>query len=180
MPAGHSAYARVESHSWSKLREFGGENHGYGITREYEELLSNGSRIPAIDLNVGDLVVVTLKITTTGGGRYVAINDPLPGVFESVNPEFTSAASDKAKAEAEDDAWYCDHRELRSDRSLFFTDNPPGKGSFKLSYLARVVAEGDVIVPSARIEGMYDPSRYGMSATQRVVTLPNPAKVAGN
>jgi uncharacterized protein YfaS (alpha-2-macroglobulin family) len=180
MPTGQIAYARVESHSWSKLREFGGENQGYGITREYEEMLSNGTRIPAMELNVGDLVVVTLQITTTGGGRYVAINDPLPAVFESVNPNFESAVNDKARQEAAQEVWYCDHRELRTDRTLFFTDNPPGKGSYKLSYLARVVAEGDVIVPSARIEGMYDPSRYGISATQRVITLPHPAKLAGN
>jgi len=46
---------------------------------------------------------------------------------------------------AGDDAaepWFCDHRELRTDRALFFTDYAPGKGKFALTYLARVIAEG--------------------------------------
>ena len=38
---------------------------------------------------------------------------------------------------------------------------------------ARVIAEGDVIAPSARIEAMYEPDKFGLSATQRVRTLPS-------
>ena len=57
---------------------------------------------------------------------------------------------------------------------------PPAKGNSVLSYLVRVSAEGDVIAPSAKIEAMYQPERYGLSATQRIRTLPSVAKtVAG-
>ena len=42
-------------------------------------------------------------------------------------------------------------------------------------YLARVIAEGDVIAPSARIEAMYEPEKHGLSATQRIKTLPSAA-----
>ncbi len=69
--------------------------------------------------------------------------------------------------------WFCDYRELRTDRALFFTDNPPAKGRFTLSYLARVAAEGEVIAPCARIEAMYEPEKFGLSATQRIRTLPS-------
>jgi uncharacterized protein YfaS (alpha-2-macroglobulin family) len=177
---GTNAYAKVELQSWSKLREFGGENRGYGITRHYEKLLPDGSHVAPKDLRVGDMLLVTLSITTPGGGRYIAIDDPLPAVLETLNPEFSSAASARAQDEAQDEAWFCDHREMRTDRTVFFTDNPPGKGTFRLRYLTRVIAEGDVIVPPAKIEAMYDPAKNGLSATQRLVTLPQPKTVAAN
>jgi len=37
----------------------------------------------------------------------------------------------------------------------------------------RVIAEGEVIAPSARIEAMYEPDKHGLSATQRIKTLPS-------
>ena len=69
-------------------------------------------------------------------------------------------------------AWFCDHRESRSDRALFFTNYAPAKGKFTLRYLARVNAEGDATAPPARIEAMYQPEKYGLSPTQKVRTLP--------
>ena len=119
------------------------------------------------------MVIVRLIIEAQGPERYLAINDPLPAVFEALNPEFdTENVQVESVPEGVED-WFCDHRELRTDRALFFTDNPPAKGKFVLSYLARVIAEGDVIAPSARIEAMYEPDKFGLSATQRVRTLPS-------
>ena len=181
IPADRQVQARVEARSWSNLREFAGENAGYGITRTYEKLLPDGSIEGINSLRVGDMVLVKLAVTIGGGDRYLAIDDPLPAVFEAVNPEFDTA---NVRQNAQDEAaepWFCDHRELRTDRALFFTDYAPGKGTFEMSYLARVVAEGDVIAPSARIEAMYEPDKHGLSATQRIKTLPSAAggNVAG-
>jgi uncharacterized protein YfaS (alpha-2-macroglobulin family) len=114
--------------------------------------------------------VVTLEINVIKGNRYLALEDPLPSVFEPVNPEFSSQ---NAKAGAgEVNPWACDYTELRNDRALFFTNDASELGRFELKYLARVIAEGDVIAPPARIEAMYDPEHYGLSAIQRVQTLP--------
>ena len=179
-PADRKAWARVETKGWSNLREFAGENKGYGITRSYAKLLPDGNTQGIDSLHVGDMIIVRLIVETSTADRYLAINDPLPSVFEALNPEFdTDNVHVEAVPEGVED-WFCDHRELRTDRALFFTDNPPAKGKFVLSYLARVSAEGDVIDPSAKIEAMYQPERYGLSATQRIRTLPSVAKtVAG-
>jgi alpha-2-macroglobulin len=143
---------------------------GFGITRTYQRLTATGSVEPAENLRVGDLIVVTLGINVLKGNRYLALEDPLPSVFEPVNPEF---ATQNAKADAgAANAWMCDHTELRNDRALFFTNDWSQLGKFELKYLARVIAEGDVIAPPARIEAMYDPEHYGLSAIQRVQTLP--------
>ena len=120
---------------------------------------------------MGELIVVTRDMNVMKGNRYIALEDRLPSVFEPVNPEFTTQ-NKKKDADAEDNAWFCDHRELRHDRALFFTNDWSTLGKFQLKYLARVIAEGDVVAPPARIEAMYDPAHYGTSGVQRVQTLP--------
>lgn len=149
---------RLEAHSFPQDREFKGENKGYGIERQYEKLLPDGSTAEANDLRVGDMVVISLNIEIGGGDRYLAINDPLPSVLEAINPEFGTQNEREGDQLPEGiEAWFCDHREVRADRALFFTDYAPQKGKFQLRYLARVIAEGDTIAPPARIEAMYQP-----------------------
>ena len=182
LPAGREAFARVEARSFPPQRNFAGENKGYAINRVYEKLLPDGSTSEAKDLQVGDMVVVTLGIEIGGGDRYLAINDPLPSVLEAINPEFAtqSERTDKQLPEGVEE-WFCDYREVRTDRALFFTDYAPEKGKFQLRYLARVIAEGDTIAPPARVEAMYQPDKYGLSPSQRLKTLPSGAgQVAGN
>lgn len=181
LPAGREAFARVEARSFPPQRNFAGENKGYAIERSYEELNMDGSTSGTDDLRVGDMVVVTLKIEIGGGDRYLAIDDALPAVFEAINPEFgTQSERDSDQLPDGTQAWFCDHREIRTDRALFFTDYAPAKGKFSLQYLARVIAEGDTTAPPARIEAMYQPDKYGLSPTQRIRTLPSGnTKVAG-
>jgi uncharacterized protein YfaS (alpha-2-macroglobulin family) len=173
LPADRQVILRIEAKSWSKLRDFAGVNNGYGLTRSYHKLNPDGTTGPIDDLRVGDQVLVRLDIETPGGDRYLAINDPLPAVFEAINPEFKTQNADVGPV-ADMEPWFCDHRELRTDRALFFTDFSPGKGKFTLAYQARVISEGEVIAPSARIEAMYEPTKNGISATTRLRTLPNP------
>jgi len=180
LPAGREIFSRIEARSFPPQRDFAGENKGYAIERTYEELNMDGSTSGTDDLRVGDMVVVTLKIEIGGGDRYLAIDDALPAVFEAINPEFTTQ-SEREGDQLPDgsQAWFCDHREIRTDRALFFTDYAPAKGKFSLQYLARVIAEGDTTAPPARIEAMYQPDKYGLSPTQRIRTLPSGnAKVA--
>ncbi len=181
LPAGREAFARIEARSFPPQRDFAGENKGYAIERSYEELNMDGTTSGTDDLRVGDMVVVTLKIEIGGGDRYLAIDDALPAVFEAINPEFGTQTEREGEALPDGtEAWFCDHREIRTDRALFFTDYAPAKGKFSLQYLARVIAEGDTIAPPARIEAMYQPEKYGLSPTQRVRTLPSGnTKVAG-
>lgn len=174
LPAGREIYGRIEARSFPPQRAFGGENKGYAIERSYEELNMDGSTSGTEDLRVGDMVVVTLKIEIGGGDRYLAIDDALPAVFEAINPEFgTQSEREGDQLPDGTQQWFCDHREIRTDRALFFTDFAPSKGKFSLQYLARVIAEGDTTAPPAKIEAMYQPEKYGLSPTQRIRTLPS-------
>ncbi len=88
LPAGRKAFSCLEVHSFPQDREFKCENKGYGIERQYEKLLPDGSTAEASDLRVGDMVVISLKIEIGEGDRYLTINDPLPSELEAIKPEF--------------------------------------------------------------------------------------------
>ena len=131
------------------------------------------------------LVTLHLSIPEKEKFTYLAIDDPLPAVFEAVNPEFKTQGGDLQVAGHGD--WkrlYCNHTELRSDRALFFCDYLHQGGDYAVQYLARVVAPGEATAAPAKIEAMYEPQRYGLSGTLRVTakaldTAPK-NRVAGN
>ncbi len=182
LPEQRQGFTRVEARAFPPARDFQGENKGYAITRSYAKLLDRGELGGADDLRVGDMVVVTLWIEIgQGAHRYLAIDDALPGVLEAINPNFdTQNQRQGAQLPPGIQAWHCDHREIRADRALFFTNYAPRGGKFQLRYLARVIAEGDTTAPPARIEAMYEPHRYGLSPAQRLKTLPSSGgQVAG-
>ena len=171
MPAGSTAFGRLEVTASPDLKTYKPTAKGFAIKRRYQRLTPAGMLEPATSLRVGDLIVVQLDIDVQKPNRYLALEDPLPSVFEPVNPEFTTQ-NKRADAKAQDNEWLCDHRELRNDKALFFTNELTDKGQYQLRYLARVIAEGDAIAPPARIEAMYEPDQYGLSEIQRVQTLP--------
>ena len=157
-------------------------NEGFGISRTYAKVAPDGTTAPADALEVGDLVAVTLELKVPAPCRYVAVDDPLPAIFEAVNPRFTSQSRTATVARDAGDpvlSWMGDHQELRNDRALFFSDHLWRPGTFRLSYLARVVAEGVVTAPPAKIEAMYEPDRHGLSGSQRVSSKAAPGKMAG-
>jgi uncharacterized protein YfaS (alpha-2-macroglobulin family) len=145
------------------------ENRGFSIKRRYEKVLNDGSIAPADDIRVGDLILVSLEINIPNDREsYLAIDDPLPAIFEAVNPEFKSQATKKVNTDRKARTLYTNYREIRKDRVLFFADSVFRAGDYTLQYLARVNAPGDVTAPPAKIEAMYEPQRFGLSGTESI------------
>jgi uncharacterized protein YfaS (alpha-2-macroglobulin family) len=168
-------YAHVEVETQPEIAPRAAENRGFGIERTYHRLDSAGAVEPIDKLEVGDLVLVTLHVSIPEkeAFNYLAIDDPLPSVFEAVNPDFKTSAGGQQNAWHGDwKRFYCHHTELRTDRALFFCDYLHRGGDYAVQYLARVVAPGEVTAPPAKIEAMYEPQRYGLSGTQRVISKP--------
>jgi alpha-2-macroglobulin len=161
----------------------GPRQHGFSITRTYRKVGPDGSTGPADALEVGDLVAVSLEVETPADARYVVVDDPLPSILEAVNPRFRSQApaapSTTPPGQQPHFHWWSDHEELRFDRALFFCNHLWSSGTYRLNYLARVVAEGVVTAPPSKIETMYDPGRYGLSGTQLLSAKQAGDKVAG-
>jgi uncharacterized protein YfaS (alpha-2-macroglobulin family) len=169
VPAGHRLYGRVELSARATKNLDQGRANGFAMSRTYEKVDAKGQAEPGKPMRVGDLVLVSLKIDVPGDSEYLAIDDPLPATLEGVNPAFQSMANN-ATAGADGKWWTYDHQEMRRDRVLYFRDHFTGSGRFQLQYLARVVAQGKVTAPAARIEAMYDPAQFGLCPAQTLTT----------
>ena len=135
------------------------KDRGYSITRSYRRINDDGSLSDLVEPRVGDRVLVTLDFTAPGRAGYVAIDDPLPAVFEAVNPEFKTQEAAGGEISR---SWVASHQELRDDRALFFA-NTLWPGRHRITYLARVRSAGNATAPPAKIEEMYHPERFGLS-----------------
>jgi len=149
-------------------------SNGLQILRRYHRVLPDGNEERLDKPAVGDLVRVELQVSMPRDGtRYLAIDDPLPSIFEAVNTEFASQAGRLRK----ESSWRISHQEIRDDRAVFFINHLPRSGSYTLSYHARVTSAGSAVAPPAKVEAMYEPEFFALSASRKFTT-PNPLNTA--
>jgi uncharacterized protein YfaS (alpha-2-macroglobulin family) len=165
--SGGQIFSEVTVEARPKLIERPRQDRGYSITRRYSKLGDDGRLSAAENLRVGDRVLVTLDVDVRRRATYLAVEDPLPGVFEAINPAFKS--QEVTAGETLGTEWVSDYHELREDRAVFFADLLyPGR--YTLRYLARVISAGNATAASAKIEEMYHPERFGTTETAHVTT----------
>jgi alpha-2-macroglobulin len=146
------------------------QDRGFSLQRHYDRLDDDNQSRGVDGLQVGDRVVVSLRLTVREPARYVVIDDPLPAVLEAINPEFRTQQARSADAVSDDgDWWFSDFHEIRKDRCLSFA-NEVRPGTYTFRYLARVRAAGSVTAPSAKAEEMYHPERCGLSESQTLIS----------
>ncbi len=140
--------------------------NGLSVDRIYERMNSDGSAEILTEPKLGDLIRVSLRvILPQDDSQYLVIEDPLPSIFETVNTDFKSQASPLSIATSGND-WRVSHSELRTDRAVFYLDSVRQKGTYTLTYLARCTVAGKATAPPAKIEAMYDPENYALSASR--------------
>src|SRR5262249_28037435 len=118
------------------------EDHGIRIQRQYQRLDENNEPQPLGTPRVGDRILVTLRVAVPEPATYVAVEDPLPSLFEAVNTEFKTQQLTPGRVptwmtQDDSDSWWSDFREIRTDRVLFFA-NSLERGSYAIRYVARV------------------------------------------
>jgi len=138
-------------------------DRGYAIMRKYQKINDDGSLSELGEPQVGDRVLITIRFNAPARASYVAIDDPLPAIFEAVNPEFKTQQMNVDLATI----WKSDYNEIREDRALFFR-NDLWEGNHEIRYLARVRAAGTATAPPTKVEEMYNPDRFGLSGTEVV------------
>ena len=144
--------------------------NGLSIDRIYERINNDGSATILTDPQVGDLIRVSLRVTLPKDRtEYLVIEDPLPSVFETVNTDFKSQRAAVGINTSEND-WQVSHSELRSDRASFFLDEVWRKGTYTLTYLARCTLAGQATAPPTKVESMYDPDNFALSASRVFMT----------
>jgi len=140
--------------------------NGLSVDRIYERMNSDGSAEILTEPKLGDLIRVSLRVTLPkDDSRYLVIEDPLPALFETVNTDFKSQSAAAGIATSEND-WQISHSELRTDRAVFYLDHVWRKGTYTVTYLARCTVAGQAIAPPAKVEAMYDPENFALSASR--------------
>jgi len=143
------------------------QDRGYAVSRSYQKVGDDGKLQPAENFRVGDRILVTLNVKSNRPGRLVAVDDPVPSVFEAINPDYKL---DEASADTpSDDEDYADYREIRGDRVQFFCDQLRA-GDYTFRYLSRVRFAGEATVPPTKVVEMYRPARFGLGETDKVTS----------
>jgi alpha-2-macroglobulin len=165
--ADHSAFVRARIASKPPVAPIQPvANNGLSIDRIYHRVNADGSAEPLTEPKPGDLIRVSLRVTLPKDDtRYLVVDDPLPAVFETVNTDFKSQSAALGIRTSEND-WNVSHSELRSDRAVFFIDHIWRKGTYTVTYLARCTLTGKAIAPPAKVESMYDPENFALSASR--------------
>jgi len=156
------AYANIYVEAKPEIAPAGAESHkGLKIARSYKRVNDKGETEPLTHPKVGDLVQVDLTVTFPKTLYYVAIDDALPSIMETVNNDFVTQKA--AVRDPSQGNWNISRRELRSNRALFFLNRSWRNGPQTISYLARITSAGSVHAPPAKVEAMYDPSMYALT-----------------
>ncbi len=115
-------------------------------------------------IKLGARVRVTIEEINTTKRFGVALVDPLPAGFESVNDAL--ATSERVTAVADD--WRWQYRNLRDERSEAFA-MALDEGRHQMSYVVRATTPGTFRAAPAKAEEMYAPETFGRSTGETVV-----------
>ena len=122
-----------------------------------------------ITLAPGQLIRVTLRLTSPTDRNYVVVDDALPAGLEALNAAFETTDQEALQnADAGQDRWWgsFNHTEICDARVLLFADYLR-RGEHTYTYVARATAPGTFVHPPAQAELMYEPSTNGRTSTAR-------------
>jgi len=154
-------------------------DQGLRVERTLQRLDSRGKAVGAplptgnerITLESGQLVKVTLRLSSPTSRTYVVVDDALPAGLEPINEAFVTSGEDVLEeADTGSDRWWGSftHTEMQDDRVVLFADYLE-QGEHTYSYVARATTAGTFEHPPAEAEMMYRPETRGHTATGTVV-----------
>ena len=119
---------------------------------------------------------VRIRLTMVAPSRryHVALVDPLPAGFESLNPALAVTGSIPQDPESTTTrywwwtrTWY-EHQNLRDERAEAFA-SLLWDGIHTYTYVARATTPGEFVAPPPKAEEMYSPEVFGRGGTDRVI-----------
>ncbi|MBC8136364.1 MAG: Ig-like domain-containing protein [Fibrella sp.] len=155
-------------------------DYGFTVKRTYEAIdkptdvrrEGDGSWV----VRAGAKVRVRLSMVATTRRYHVALVDPLPAGFESLNSELQGTESVDRDSNPSSGGgrygywwwghWW-EHENLRDERAEAFTAYL-WEGAYEYVYVCRATTPGQFIVPPAKAEEMYSPETFGRTGTDRV------------
>lgn len=146
------------------------EANGYAISRRL--LTLDGKPLPAGPMAQDTRFVVVLDLVEPRSEiAQILVNDPLPAGLEIENPDLadgTSATALPALAHKPQPL----HEQFRDNRYVAaFTRDANAGGTYSVEYEVRAVTPGTYVWPSATVEDMYRPARFGTTAPASLVIV---------
>lgn len=138
--------------------------NGFKIERSYHTL--DGKPADITKARQNDRFAVVLKITEAKPEYgQIMIADYLPAGFEIDNPRLVSSG-DTGTLDWIEDGEEPQNAEFRDDRFNAAVERASDDSPvFTVAYIVRAVSPGKYVLPQAFVEDMYNPSRYGRTAT---------------
>lgn len=128
-----------------------------------------------LQLQAGDLVRVTLRLTSPSSRNYVVVDDALPAGLEALNTAFETTNQEALENTGSDQWWGSfNYTQIQDDRVLLFADYLR-RGEHTYTYVARATTPGTFVHPAAQAELMYQPDVNGRNATGALVVQAPPA-----
>jgi alpha-2-macroglobulin len=152
-------------------------DHGFTVTRVYEAIDDPNDVRRHEDgtwrIKAGAKVRVRLTMVAPSRRYHVALVDPLPAGFETLNPELAITGHIPQDPNDRTNMWrlawrWFEHQNMRDERVEAFT-SLLWEGVYNYSYVARATTPGVFVVPPSKAEEMYHPETFGRGATDRVV-----------
>ena len=158
------------------------------MTRSYEgaDDPSDVKRLPdgTWQIKLGSRVRCLTTMVAPSRRYHVALINPLPAGFETLNPDLKVTEDLPADSRPTEGSstpgmsryanfwlwwwpWY-EHSNLRDERAEAFTTGLPC-GSFNYDFYCRATTPGTFIVPPAKAEEMYSPEVFGRSSSDKVI-----------
>ncbi|GAB5537200.1 MAG: MG2 domain-containing protein [Rubricoccaceae bacterium] len=148
-------------------------SNGLTVARTIQPIDDKGDSIGSplasdATLEAGQLVRVTIRLTSPTTRSYIVVDDALPAGLEALNAAFDTSP-DAARQGTGQARWWgsFNHTEIRDDRVLLFADRLMA-GAHSYTYLARATTPGTFVHPPAQAEAMYSPEVMGRTATGRL------------
>ena len=148
---------------------------GFRVVKEIKNTDGSG------EVHVGDIVKVILTIyVDVKAPRFIVIDDPLPAGLVAINSAIKTEELVSGERKTSWDYWDPDtdafrlvpnYFEIRDDRVLAFRDRA-WKGTYRYEYYARAVCEGEFVVPSTKVQLMYEPDVVGITPVSKLVIKP--------
>jgi uncharacterized protein YfaS (alpha-2-macroglobulin family) len=154
-------------------------DYGFTVKRSYEAIDKPADVRRDADgtwvIKAGAKVRVRLSMIATTRRYHVALSDPLPAGFESLNPELQGTENVSRDVNPQSGGRYgywwwghwWEHENLRDERAEAFTPYL-WEGAYEYVYICRATTPGQFIVPPAKAEEMYSPETFGRTSTDRV------------
>ena len=151
-------------------------DRGFVVQRSYEAVDDPGDVWLDDDgvwhVLAGAQVRVNVTMVNDSRRTNMALVDPMPAGFESLNPALAVTGEIDARRGGVADSWWWrtwyEHQNLRDDRAEAFSSYLRA-GTHEYSYVVRATTPGTFVVPPAKAEEIYAPEVFGRSRTDTVI-----------